>query len=69
MDKVYSSTNDQIRILRSRGMIITDVDSAMRIINLENYYNLINGYKQPFIDTTYLGSDERYLPGTKFEEI
>lgn len=69
MDKVYSSTYDQIRILRSRGMIITDVDSAMRIINLENYYNLINGYKQPFIDTTYLGSDERYLPGTKFEEI
>lgn len=69
MDKVYSNTNDQIRILRSRGMNIADADNAMRVIDLENYYNLINGYKQPFIDSTYSGSDERYLPGTKFEEI
>ena len=69
MDKVYSSTNDQIRILRSRGMNIADDGSAMQVIDLENYYNLINGYKQPFLDATYSGSDERYLPGTEFEEI
>lgn len=69
MDKVYSSTDDQIRILRSRGMVITDTASTRRVIDLENYYNLINGYKQPFLDSTYSGSDERYLPGTKFEEL
>ena len=69
MDKVYSSTDDQIHILRSRGMTIADAACAKRTIDLENYYNLINGYKQPFLDSTYSGSDERYISGTKFEEI
>nr|WP_300808089.1 Abi family protein [uncultured Acetatifactor sp.] len=69
MDKVYSSTDDQIHILCSRGMTIADAACAKRTIDLENYYNLINGYKQPFLDSTYSGSDERYISGTKFEEI
>ena len=69
MDKVYSSTDDQIHILRSRGMTIADAACAKRTIDLENYYNLINGYKQPFLDSTYSGSDERYISGTKFRYI
>lgn len=69
MDKVYFSTDDQIRLLRSRGMTVANTADAKQIIDLENYYNLINGYKQPFLDPTYSGTDERYLAGTKFEEI
>lgn len=36
---------------------------------MENYYNLINGYKLLFLDSSYTSTDEHYLPGTKFEEI
>lgn len=36
---------------------------------MENYYNLINGYKGLFLDKSYDGPDEAYLPGTKFEEV
>ena len=40
-----------------------------KIIEMENYYNLINGYKGLFLDKSYTGSDEAYLPGTKFDEV
>lgn len=69
MDKKFSSTNSQLRKLRSRGLIISNGSKAKHIIELENYYKLINGYKQPFLDSGYTGTDEQYLAGTKFEEI
>jgi abortive infection bacteriophage resistance protein len=69
MDKTFTSTNAQLRKLRSRGMVISNGSKAKRIIEMENYYNLINGYKRLFLDTSYLGPDEAYLPGTRFEEV
>ena len=69
MDKTFSSTNAQLRKLRTRGMIISNGSRAKRIIEMENYYNLINGYKKLFLDKTYIGPDEKYLSGTKFEEV
>ena len=69
MDKIYSSTNSQLRKLRDRGMNISNGSRAKRIIELENYYNLINGYKQPFLNYAYMGPDEEYLAGTRFEEV
>lgn len=69
MDKEYSTTNSQLRILRSRGLIIKNVSRAKRIIEFENYYNLINGYKDLFIDKSYDGSDEKYKTNTDFNEI
>lgn len=40
---------------------------AKQLIRNTNYYNLINGYKEPFLqpNTSY----EKYFPGTTFEEI
>lgn len=69
MDKVFTSTGDQIKKLQSRGMIIKNVGLAKKIIERENYYNLINGYKELFLDNTYNGNDEQYLPNTDFNEI
>ena len=48
MDKIFSTTNTQLRKLRKRGMIISNSSCAKRIIEMENYYNLINGYKKLF---------------------
>ena len=69
MDKTFSTTNTQLRKLRKRGMLISNGSRAKRIIEMENYYNLINGYKKLFLDRTYTGPDEQYLAGTKFEEV
>lgn len=69
MEKTFSTTNAQLRKLRTRGLVIVNGGKAKRIIEMENYYNLINGYKQPFLDRSYNGADEQYLTGTTFEEI
>ena len=48
MDKIYKTTNSQMKKLRSRGLAISG-SRAKKIIEMENYYNLINGYKNLFI--------------------
>ena len=68
MDKIYKTTNSQMKKLRSRGLAIAG-SRAKKIIEMENYYNLINGYKDLFIDKTYTGTDEKYKSGTDFYEI
>lgn len=55
--------------LRKRGMIINNGSRVKRILEMENYYNLINGYKELFIDSTYTGPDEKYIHGTDFFEV
>ena len=63
--KVFKTIEDQIKILRSRGL---RVDSRHKTILLhENYYNIINGYKKPFLASC--GPNETYLRGTSFKEI
>lgn len=67
LPRIYKSTEEQIEIQAGRGLIISKDPATMRIIEAENYYNLFNGYKDPFLDTD--SAQERYLSGTKFEEI
>lgn len=69
MEKVFSSTDKQIEKLRQRGMCISNDSRTKRIIELENYYNLINGYKTLFLDLSYSGNDEMYLENTNFNEL
>lgn len=69
MEKVFSTTEAQIEMLRARGMVIQNAHLAKERIELENYYKLINGYKELFLDPSCRGREERYLPGTAFEEV
>lgn len=69
MTKEFSTTNSQIYKLKSRGLIIDNRTLAKRILQKENYYNLINGYKFLFLDKQYAGKDEKYLKNTNFNEI
>lgn len=69
MDKTFSTTNAQLKKLRARGLLISNDNDTKRILEMENYYNLINGYKSLFLDKSYTEMDEQYLSGTKFEEI
>lgn len=68
--KVFRTHNQQLKILRRRGLEVPKNGTPKRILEKVNYYNLINGYKDLFIDSP--GTDtteERYKQGAKFLEI
>ena len=62
-----------MNILRSRGLKIgkgAQGSRAMRILERENYYNVINGYKELFLSSkSTLSSNETFKSGTTFNEI
>lgn len=68
MDKPFKTYNQQLKILRSRGMDIKNGSKAISVLKRENYYNIINGYKEIFLDTNST-SCEVFKTGTKFEYI
>ncbi|WP_237567332.1 hypothetical protein [Mycoplasma mycoides] len=43
--KEFKTFGEQIEILKSRGLIIKDEQKAIEILKQENYYNIVNGYK------------------------
>lgn len=72
-DKSYKSYRQQLNILRSRGMVIGKGSQGlrvMRILERENYYNVINGYKELFLASKATATaDEVYKTGTTFYEV
>lgn len=67
MEKTFKTIDEQIEILKSRNIIINDYDKAYKILSKNNYYYLINGYKDLFIDKAL--KEEKYIKNTKLEEI
>lgn len=63
----FTETGEQIIIQRSRNLTISDTTDVRRKIELGNYYNIFNGYKDVFLDL-HMG-EEKYLQGTSFEEV
>lgn len=64
--KDFKTLDEQIDLLKTRNIIFDDEAIAKKILLNNNYYNIINGYKDLFIDITNLAN---YKQGTKFEEI
>ena len=62
--KIFKNLDEQIEIMKSRGLIINDVEKAKNILLRENYF-FINGYRHMFTS----GVKDHYLPGTTFEEL
>lgn len=61
--KEFKTYQEQIEILKSRGIVISKEEFALEKLQEDNYYNIINGYKDLFIDSN------QYIQGTTFEEI
>lgn len=62
-DKEYKTYRQLLSILRSRGMSIgkgSQGSRVMRVLEKENYYNVINGYKDLFLDPTSTPTVEKY---------
>lgn len=64
----YKTFDQQIEILKSRGLIINNIDEAKEILTIHNYYNVINGYKDLFCTINENGNEE-FIEGTTFDEI
>lgn len=74
--KPYKSHNQQIKILRERGMNIPKGAAASKVIRIlekENYYNVINGYKDIFLEKNPVSGEiikpEKFKRGTSFDEV
>ncbi len=67
MEKIFKTIDEQLQILIARNILIKDYHKAHSILSKNNYYYLINGYKDLFLDYNY--ETETYISTTKFEEI
>ena len=62
-EKIYTTYEERIKILQNRNMTINNSASIHRsVINEYNYYNVINAYKDLFLDSSNLS--EKYIDGT-----
>lgn len=68
-NKPFKSIEEQVALLERRG-VVTDADTP-HILLSEGYYSVVNGYKTPFLDkdASWQAADDRYLPGTTFDDI
>lgn len=70
--KVFASHDEQLTILQNRGLTVPDKAAAKRILSRENYYALIDGYKEPFLERDERINPyglEQYRAGTEFGHI
>jgi abortive infection bacteriophage resistance protein len=62
-DKAPTTIEQQIALLKSRGLLIDDEAQAARFLSHLNYYRL-RGYWFAFMEST-----DRFKPGTRFSDI
>lgn len=62
--KEFKTLDEQIELLKKRGLIIRDEERAKKYLLSQNYYNIINGYAKFFT-----AEGDKYISGTTFEEI
>lgn len=65
LEKQFKTLEEQIEILRYKGMSINDTDYAKKILFRENYF-FLSGYRFPFMKSNV---DRRFLEGVTFEEV
>lgn len=63
--KTFKTLDEQIQILKGRGLVITDIEKTKGILLRENYF-FINGYRHLFVKSY---KDSNFIPGTTFEEL
>lgn len=63
--KIFKTIDEQVDILRARGLVINDEEKVRDILFRENYF-FISGYRHMFTEP---GSRSKFLDGTSFEEL
>lgn len=69
--KPFATIPEQVAVLESRGMYIADKEATELFLLGENYYSVVNGYKDMFLDEeeTRAAHEDRYVPGTTFSHV
>ena len=65
IDKQFKNLEEQIEILKYKGMIISDEAYTKKILLRENYF-FLSGYRYPFMRSKV---DKHFLDGVTFEEM
>lgn len=63
----FTTVDEQIKLLKARGLSFDNEYAAYELLDTYGYYNIINGYKEPYVLKTE--SAEQYKPGITFEQI
>ena len=63
--KIFKTLDEQVEILKNKGLVIDNVDYAKEILLRENYF-FLNGYSHLFMKSS---DNSMYIPGTKIEEL
>jgi abortive infection bacteriophage resistance protein len=64
--KEFKTYQEQIELLKIRGLKIDNEQFALKKLKEDNYYSIINGYKDLFLNSL---DRNKYLNGTTFEEV
>lgn len=65
MIKTFKTIDEQLEILKSKGLKISDIDYAKDVLLRENYF-FISGYRHLFLKSP---KDRMFIPGTDFSEL
>ena len=65
IDKQFKNLDEQVQIMKNKGMIISDERYAKKILLRENYF-FLNGYRHLFLKSE---ENRNFKPGTTFEEM
>lgn len=63
----YTTPEQQLKKLQSQHLRIDDEAAAKNTLNTYGYYNIINGYREPYITREY--NKKSYSPDVSFEQI
>ncbi len=64
-NKVFKNLDEQIEILKNKGLVINDIEYAKNVLLRENYF-FIMGYRHLFLKHD---SSRKFIDGTTFDEI
>lgn len=67
-DKPFLTINKQIELLEKRGLLFQDKEAAKNNLLSYGYYEIINGYKDCFLDNS-LDEEDKFKSGITFEHI
>ena len=65
MIKTFKTIDEQIEILKSKGLTIEDYAYAKDVLLRENYF-FLSGYRHLFLKSE---KDRMFIPGTEFKEL
>lgn len=65
IEKQFKNLDEQIEILKFKGLVIADKNYAKEVLLRENYF-FLNGYRHLFYKSP---TDKSFIKGTRFEEL